>query len=266
MWPVWGEIPKSSGGSDSATENQSQQPPLTLFKRENLVLDALTNFIPMPGPPPKRENDDWAKLDDNVLHSVQCLELVRQTGQEAELSEALVQLQREDEKIIPCKRRRRSPSDGAKPIIVNVEGIDAQVCRDVTKRAVTALLAHTGCHSARTSVLETLTDVTKNFIYNIGLQLSHRRANQSPESALMESGIGSLDEIASYYEERVLAHRANMEAAVQKLRQSPLSEPMPPSQEEETAVEIHFPAGSEEMETSLSTGLQMLITMESGIE
>lgn len=38
------------------------------------------------------------------------------------------------------------------------------------------------------------------------------------------------------------------------------------SQEEETAVEIHFPAGSEEMQSSLETGLQMLLSMEEGLD
>jgi hypothetical protein len=100
-------------------------------------------------------------------------------------------------------------------------------------------------------VLETITDATKHFIFTIGLQLSHRKANQSvipyfyaisinklwtlitiltsfkAESALIETGIGTMDDLTKYYEERIVAARYNMEAALQKLQDNPLPMPMP---------------------------------------
>jgi len=63
-----------------------------------------------------RENDDWAKLDDNILTSIQCLDTARQMGRESELCDILVQLQRDDEKIsIPWKRKRRRSDEDNKP-------------------------------------------------------------------------------------------------------------------------------------------------------
>ncbi|XP_059475697.1 STAGA complex 65 subunit gamma-like [Neocloeon triangulifer] len=255
---LWGEIPKPSKSQEPTMENQP------LPKRENLLVDVPLKCTPLPGPQPKQENDDWAKLDENVLTAIQCLDVVRQMGRESELSEILVQLQREDEKIIPWKRRRRHSNEDVKPNIHPSEGIDSEICRKVTKKAVTALVAHSGCHYAKDSVLETLTDAAKHFIFSMGLQLSHRKANQSPESALMETGIGTMADLLNYYEERVIVYRLNLEAAIQKLQENPL--PLPVPQEEETAVEIHFPAGSEEMQSSLETGLQMLLSMEEGLE
>ena len=62
-----------------------------------------------------RESDDWAKLDENVLTSIQCLEAARQMGREFEFNELLVQLQREDEKIMPWIKKRKTDETDKKP-------------------------------------------------------------------------------------------------------------------------------------------------------
>jgi hypothetical protein len=62
-----------------------------------------------------RESDDWAKLDENVLTSIQCLEAARQMGREFEFNELLVQLQREDEKIMPWIKKRNTDETDNKP-------------------------------------------------------------------------------------------------------------------------------------------------------
>lgn len=63
-----------------------------------------------------RENDDWAKLDENVLTSIQAMEAARQMGREFEFNELMVQMQREDEKIMPwIKKRKTEDADKNKP-------------------------------------------------------------------------------------------------------------------------------------------------------
>lgn len=47
------------------------------------------------------------------------------------------------------------------------------------------------------------------------------------ESALIETGIGTMADLTKYYEERIVAARFNMEAALQKLQDNPLPMPMP---------------------------------------
>jgi len=43
----------------------------------------------------------------------------------------------------------------------------------------------------------------------------------------METGIGSMADLVSYYEDRVVGARYNLEAALQKLQENPLPMPLP---------------------------------------
>jgi hypothetical protein len=44
---------------------------------------------------------------------------------------------------------------------------------------------------------------------------------------LIETGIGTMDDLTKYFEERIVAARYNMEAALLKLQDNPLPMPMP---------------------------------------
>ncbi|KAF0309905.1 STAGA complex 65 subunit gamma [Amphibalanus amphitrite] len=92
---------------------------------------------------------------------------------------------------------------------VAIPEIPAELCRDLMVRSVGAIAAHAGFHTSTDLVLGTLADATANFLRSLCLMLRQTRDSElergphgfvdALERTLVDSGVGSVRQLAEYY-------------------------------------------------------------------
>lgn len=134
--------------------------------------------------------------------------------------------------------------------------------RIVLRRAVTAICAHAGFDTTWNSVLEVLTDVCSDIYHRICWQLRSvvdREALtgqtgfvDAMDHALHESGLGGLQSLVEFFDDRIVGYNRHMLKTCRKLHQTYHKVKLPQScssddsrnvkVKEEPASEIHFPS------------------------
>ncbi|XP_013390533.1 STAGA complex 65 subunit gamma-like [Lingula anatina] len=145
--------------------------------------------------------------------------------------------------------------------------IDSMTCRMLLRNSVAAICAHAGYETCPESVLETLTDVSHDYVTRLTKLLRTSKDNECLhgytgfqdiiQQVFFEVGIGSISNLHEFYQTRVVNYHNNMLLVCQQLTEDyeKVKQPITDSEigeEEKTKVkdesfaDIHFPSSEPE--------------------
>jgi len=230
----WGEYQNSSAPAEML---KTEDVKLLTKLQQNIVVEGPKLFQPTEDPPdPDTMSPTAFSMDPLVLATIQ---LERQN---AALSQAIAQGSVADElSLMPLNtdcfsklEETFSPfpevrdSDFASGRGASVPEIPAELCRDLLVRSVGTLAAHAGFHTSTDLVLGVLADAAGSFLQQLCTLLRQTRdaeAERGPhgfsdalERTLVDSGVGSLRHLVSFYGTSVVERLRQVRDANYQLR------------------------------------------------